>query len=365
VAGVPIDFTERDITGLEPRTHGFGDDIIRGAIKHTSGFASEAVDQAINNGVSGAVTGLLNNQHRRDLDAIGLEPRAHGVTKVIVKGLKKHGSRIAGEAVDQAVQGAVQGVVTTVTQRQRRDLNDNAVHARIGIVLNRRTQGVKKAITKAVVKGVQKHGSRIVSGVVDQVADGVGQAVGGAANQAVTRVLTPKQHRRDLDAIELEPRTHGTKKVVVKGVRKYGSRIVSEVVDQAADGVGQAVGGAVNQAVTGALTPKQHRRDLDAIELEPRAHGITEVVVKGLKKHGSRIASEAADQAVQGAVQGVVTTVTQRQQRRDLNNIPVNGARKVYSVQRGGIASSGQRDLEELAWTHLGARGYEGLNELD
>ena len=56
--------------------------------------------------------------------------------------------------------------------------------------------------------------------------------------------------------------------------------------------------------------------DLDAIELEPRAHGITEVVVKGLKKHGSRIASEAADQAVQGAVQGVVTTVTQRQQRR-------------------------------------------------
>jgi len=166
--------------------------------KHGSRIAGEAVDQAVSGAVQAGVT-AVTQRLRRDLDAIELESRAHGVDEAVVKVLKKHGSRIAGEVVDQAVSGAVQAGVTAVTQRQRRDLDYN-VKPRIGIVLNRRTHGVKNtSIKKTIGKGVRKQGSRILGQVVDQAADGIGQAVSDAAGQAVTRLLTPKQQRRDLD----------------------------------------------------------------------------------------------------------------------------------------------------------------------
>ena len=133
---------------------------------------------------------------------------------------------------------------------------------RIGIVLNQRDRGVKKAIAK----GVRKHGPGIANQLVDQAVDGVGQAVYGVVNQGVTNLLTPKQHRRyriffillckklkstfsDLDAIELEPRAHGFGGDVVRGAIKHA----------AGEAAGQAINGAVSGAVTGLLT-NQHRR---------------------------------------------------------------------------------------------------------
>jgi len=325
VAGIPIDITERDITELEPRAHGFGDDIIKVSIKHTSTVANEAVKHAINDVVSGTVTGPLTNQYRRDLDAIKLEPRTHGVGEAVVKVLKKHGSRIAGEAVDQAVSGAVQAGVTSVTQRLRRDLK--------AIELERRAHGVGEA----VVKVLKKHGSRIAGEAVDQ-------AVSGAVQAGVTAVT--QRLRRDLDAIELESRAHGVDEAVVKVLKKHGSRIAGEVVDQ-------AVSGAVQAGVT-AVTQRQ-RRDLDynvkpriGIVLNRRTHGvkntsIKKTIGKGVRKQGSRILGQVVDQAADGigqavsdaAGQAVTRLLTPKQQRRDLD--------------------------ESL----LGARGYEGLNELD
>ena len=74
---------------------------------------------------------------------------------------------------------------------------DHNVKPRIGIVLNRRTHGVKNtSVKKTIGKGVRRQGSKILGQVVDQAVDGVGQAVNNAASQAVTRLLTPKQQRR-------------------------------------------------------------------------------------------------------------------------------------------------------------------------
>ncbi|KAF8726623.1 hypothetical protein AX14_007633 [Amanita brunnescens Koide BX004] len=168
VAGLPIDFDERDITELGRRAHsGVG----RGIAEHVPGIAKEVVSQV----VTGAVNEWVTQHRRRNLDAIELEPRTHSGIKGILRGAAEQVPQIAKEVVGQAVNEAV----NEWTTQHRRNLD--------AIELEPRTHsGVEKL--KSIAKGATEQVSQIAKEVV-------GQTVNRVIDEWVT------QHRRDLEGL--------------------------------------------------------------------------------------------------------------------------------------------------------------------
>jgi len=215
VAGLPIDFDERDITELGRRAHsGVG----RGIAEHVPGIAKEVVSQVVTGAVNEWVT-----QHRRNLDAIELEPRTHSGIKGILRGAAEQVPQIAKEVVGQAVNEAV----NEWTTQHRRNLDAIELEPR----------------THSGIKG-------ILRGAAEQVPQIAKEVVGQAVNEAVNEWTT--QHRRNLDAIELERRTHSGIKGILRGAAEQVPQIAKEVV-------GQTVNRVIDEWVT------QHRRDLEGL----------------------------------------------------------------------------------------------------